>query len=211
LNASGPNDHLVVTQKTETESNFETMPPRSNDDRNETFLCVLRAMRGDDQAFEWLIDQFDQRLLYYARRMIADQHRSRDVVQETWICAFRTIRRLRDPLAFQSWLYRIAHGYVVKEFRSQYRRREEDVVEEVVDDSTHEFELRADQAASIHTAMAELSPPHREILLLRFMEDFSIDEIAATLEMPSGSVKSRLHHAKLALRRILERTMSSDK
>ena len=174
-------------------------------DRIEMTLLVLQAMRGESHALEKLIDRFDQRLLYYVRRMIADPHRARDIVQETWICVFRTLPRLRAPEAFQSWLYRIAHRFVVKDLRTQYRRREDEPVIDVVDDSADEEEIRADQAATIHGALNELSPRHREVLLLRFMEEFSLDEIATTLDIPLGSVKSRLHHAKLALRTVIDR------
>lgn len=162
-------------------------------------------MRGDRRAFELLIDRFDIRLLYYVRKLIDDSNHAQDIVQETWVCAFRSLPRLRDPKAFQSWLYRIAHGYVAKELHRHYRRREDQAMIDVVDESFVEDEMRVEQAAVIHAALSELSPPHREILLLRFMEDFSIEEIANTLDLPPGSVKSRLHYAKNALRTVLTR------
>ena len=174
-------------------------------DRIEITLVVLKAMRGESRALEMLIDRFDERLLYFVRRMITDPHGARDIVQETWICVFRTLPRLRDPQAFQSWLYKIAHRFVARDLRTQYRRREDELIPDIVDDSADDVEMRADQAGMIHTALSELSPPHREVLLLRFMEEFSLDDIAAALEIPLGSVKSRLHHAKLALRQVIDR------
>jgi RNA polymerase sigma-70 factor, ECF subfamily len=177
-------------------------PPTN--DRIEISLIVLHAMRGESRALERLIDRFDQRLLYFVRKMIVDPHRAQDIVQETWICVFRTLPKLRDPQAFQSWLYRISHGFVVKDLRTEYRCREDEPLLDVADDSADEMELRAEQAAMIHAALDELSPPHREVLLLRFMEEFSLNDIATTLQLPLGSVKSRLHHAKLALRHVID-------
>jgi len=167
-------------------------------------LDVLQAMRGDNQAFERLVDRFDRRLLYYVQRMVDDPHSARDIVQETWINAFRSLPRLRDAQAFRSWLYRIAHGFLAKRLQLQYKRREtKEPTSDIAEHSSDELEFQADQATMIHAALGHLAPTHREVLLLRFMEDFSINDIALALEVPAGTVKSRLHHAKLALKSLL--------
>ena len=180
------------------------LPDSDSERRRAIVLDVLLAIRRDNHAFERLVDRFDKHLLYYVSQMVHDLHLASDIVQETWITAFRTLHQLRDPQAFKSWLYRIAHVQLMKQLKLRYQRREIyeptcDVPEHDVDES----ELMAEQATMIHDSLGKLAPTQREILLLRFMEDFSINDIARALEVPEGTVKSRLYHAKIALKHIL--------
>ncbi len=172
--------------------------------RLQAALLVMRAAKRDEQAFTQLIDLFDRRLLYFVRRMIPDPNSVLDIVQETWIYVYRSLPQLREPQAFQSWMFRIARGFIVKHHRTTGVLAQIAWDADVVDDHAEEERFTAEQAAGVHLALGRLSMAHREILLLRFLEDFSMEEIAATLDIAVGSAKSRLHHAKLALKRILE-------
>ena len=181
------------------------MTENSTLNRQQMYILVTKAARSDERALEELIDLFDKRLLHFVRRMIPDPNLAYDIVQESWVCVYRTLPRLREPHAFPSWLFQIARGKIALHYRSYGLRHEVALDAEVLDAIDDEERLSAEQAADVHRALSKLSLAHREILLLRFMEDFSMEEIASTLDIAVGSAKSRLHFAKRALREILER------
>ena len=181
-------------------------------DDAEAILCellVLRCRRGDPAAWREVIGLFERRLFYYLRRLVGDVERDAwDVLQQTWMEAYKNIARLAEPRALRTWLYRIAHCQAV----SHDRRAGRDLL--AADESTDPGDVpaeaadpfaAAEAAEQVHAGLARLSVPHREVLTLHFMEDLPIDEIALVLDVPPGTVKSRLHYAKRALRDVLER------
>jgi len=164
---------------------------------------VVRARGGDRDAFTRLIDLYDRRLLYYVLRFLPDADRALDVMQDVWLTLFRRLAGLRAPEAFRVWLYQVAHDRVVDAVRRDRRREElfEPLGPErngVADDGPGPDLERAE---FVHHALGLLSPDHREVLLLRFLEDLSLQEIAEALRLSVGTVKSRLHYARQALRR----------
>jgi RNA polymerase sigma-70 factor (ECF subfamily) len=167
-------------------------------------LLALRCRRGEKAALEELVRTWEPRLLYFIRRLVDEEQDAWDVLQQTWLRVLSGIGALREPRSLGSWLYRVArhaafnHGQV----RATYRRFLKDYHaaapgEEAPDRDGFET------AEQLHHGLVRLPVPHREVLSLFFLEDFSIDEIAQILEVPSGTVKSRLHHAKKALRAVL--------
>jgi len=182
------------------------MPPEPTSEAQER-SWVLRARAGDADAFRLLVDAYDRRLLYFVLRFLPDADRALDVTQDVWLTLLRRLPALRAPEAFRVWLYQIAHDRVVDLVR---RDRRQEAVHEVLrasfngaGDEDHEAQL--DRAEFVHHALGELSAEHREVLLLRFLEGLSLEEIAAATRCHVGTVKSRLHYAKLALRREVER------
>ena len=167
-------------------------------------LLVLRAQQGDGQAFRSLVELYDQRLLYFIRRVLDESEEAFDVLQEVWLNVHRNLRRLRSPRAFRVWLYRIAHDQTMSALRRSRRSvpLEEPPLAEVPD-----VNLPAaiyESADLVHTALKSLSVEHRRVLTLRFLEDMSIEDIADVLQCSAGTVKSRLHYAKAALGRWIE-------
>jgi RNA polymerase sigma-70 factor (ECF subfamily) len=169
-------------------------------------LLVIRAQEGDGEAFRALCDDYEPRLLYFLRRFAADDSSARDLLQQVWLAVFRQIGRLRAPEAFRRWLYQIAHDRAVSRLRRS--KREADVLECLLSEreveSVDEFE-QAEQAEAVHAALARLAEEQRMVLTLRFLEDLSIADMAEVLRIPPGTVKSRLHYAKAALRTLLEK------
>jgi RNA polymerase sigma-70 factor (ECF subfamily) len=170
-------------------------------------LWVRAAQNGDTEAFRRLLDVYDRRLLYFVRRFLPDAHQALDVMQDVWLTVFRRLSALRAPEAFRVWLYQIAHDKVVSLLRRH--RREEEVYAnlrnhqaDAVDDN---HELIFDRAELVHQALEQLSPEHREVLLLRFLEGLSVEDIARAVGCGAGTVKSRLHYAKQALRQHVEK------
>jgi RNA polymerase sigma-70 factor (ECF subfamily) len=169
-------------------------------------LLVLCAQEGNRDAFSRLVDLYDRRLLYFVRRILGDPDGALDVLQSVWLNVHRKLGKLRSPDAFRVWLYRIAHDEAISELRRKTRRP---VLIEHVEtlQSVDETSIEAtafDNVELVHRALQDLSVDHRRVLTLRFLEDMSIEEIADVIGLSSGTVKSRLHYAKLALRRRIE-------
>ena len=170
-------------------------------------VLVLKARLGQEAAFLQLVDRYHAKLLYYVRRLVGNKELADDVIQESWLAAYRQLPRLRAPQAFHVWLYRIAHTQAVSAIRTEARYVEMAEDWEPPDDTDEaeaELELSARDAARIHAALEQLPTQPREILALRFLEDMSYEEIACVLGCAVGTVKSRIHYARKALRRKME-------
>ena len=140
--------------------------------------------------------------------MLRDEDRAEDILQDVWLQVLRGLARLADPGAFPAWLYRIARDRVYCELRK--RRSPLRLVEEMDFAAETGDDLRSEDAESIHTALDQLAPEHREVLVLRFLEDMTYEDIAGVTGCPVGTVRSRIHYAKRALRSALERTSGHD-
>jgi RNA polymerase sigma-70 factor (ECF subfamily) len=166
-------------------------------------VLVVRCQAGDEAAFAELVARYDARLAYFLRKLVKD--RADDVLQDVWLDVFRHLPRLADPQAFQAWVYRIARdrafGLLRKSQRAEVPLGETDVPGE----SSDENGFDAEDAARIHAALDLLPPEQREVLVLRFIESMSYEAIARVTSQALGTVRSRLHYAKRALRNLLHR------
>jgi len=169
-------------------------------------LLVLRCRRRDKTALEELIRHWEKRLFYYIRRLVDDEQDAWDILQKTWLKVIRKIRSLKEPRSLPAWLYRIARNTAISYIRSEYSKRilVEEIEEIPVNEKKNE-EFRFENAERVHYGLSKLSLPHREVLTLHFLEDLSVEEIAKVIEVPPGTVKSRLHYAKRALKNVLEK------
>jgi RNA polymerase sigma-70 factor (ECF subfamily) len=173
-------------------------------------LLVLRCQTGDSIAFEELVLLYQPRLRYFLRALLRGDSDVEDRLQEIWLDVYRGIARLTEPAAFSSWLYRIARN---RAFRVLRKRREPPLSIEGIDLPAKEEDephWSAEDAASLHAALDSLAAEHREVLLLRFIEEMSYEDIARVTGCPVGTVRSRLHYAKRALRDVLERINPHD-
>ena len=166
---------------------------------------VVRSQIGDDAAFAELLQLYSPRLRFYVGKMLHERHENtEDVLQEIWLGVFRALPRLNDAAAFRAWLFRIARDRVCREFRRariEFRPLEEQQLENIPADA--EPNDAVDREA-VRQQIELLSPEHREALVLRFIEDMSYDEIARVTGNTLGTVRSRIHYAKRALRRALK-------
>jgi RNA polymerase sigma-70 factor (ECF subfamily) len=147
-------------------------------------------------------------LYVYVFELVHDEQASLDLVQETFIAAVRHIGGLRDDGKFGSWLFGIVHQKCIQRWRMQSR---EEVLLDEIPESADEFEggpddllIRREQETEFMNLLNQLPLPQRSVLLLHFVEDFSLEEIAGIIGTPIGTVKSRLHYAKKSLRKLLE-------
>jgi RNA polymerase sigma-70 factor, ECF subfamily len=172
-------------------------------------LLILRCQTGEETAFAEVIERYGPRLRYYLGRIVERSAPIDDVLQEVWLTAFRTVSRLRDPAAFTAWLYRIARNKASLELRRRCRERL--VGERDLADCTAEGdEFSAADAEQIHVGLGKLAVEYREVLVLRFLEEMTYEQIAQVTDCPVGTVSSRVHYAKCALRREIERMNHGD-
>jgi len=184
----------------------------SRRDRILSELLLLRHRRGDERAMEELVSLWERPLFYYIRRLVSCEEDAWDALQQVWMQVIRKVGRLRQPGAFPAWLYKIAHNTVVSHWRkadSFESLAEDGCLPDTKANSTFStfsvFDVR-----EIHCALGKLKPAHREALTLHFLESFSIREISEIIGVPEGTVKSRLHYAKAALRKVLEQEQECD-
>lgn len=173
--------------------------------------------RGDPEAFARLVSLHERMVYNLAARLLGDAEEARDLSQEVFLLVYRTLARFQGRSSLRTWIYRI----VVNQCRNRQRwwRRRKRERSCPIEDVTPADEVRMAAAAHAQTpfdelarrerarrvqdALARLSFDHRAILLLREVEGLTCDEIAATLGVPSGTVKSRLARARDGLRRAL--------
>jgi RNA polymerase sigma-70 factor (ECF subfamily) len=169
-------------------------------------ILVLRHRQGDRSALPELVGLWERPLLYYLRRLLESEEDAWDALQETWYAIARHLGRLRDDRAFPAWAYTIARRAALDARRKT--RREEPIAEDwdaaAPAADAAEASLAGFGAIDIHRGLARLSLAHREALTLHFLEGFSVAEIGAITGVPEGTIKSRLHHARHALRSLLE-------
>lgn len=170
-----------------------------------TQWLIVRHLRGEAKAFEQIVALWERRLFYYLRRMLRAEEDAWDVLQEVWLQVFRRLPELRNPTAFPAWLYRIGHHQAISLLRKQRRL---DVAMDGdgslgVTESV-ELTFTADDAEEVHAALARLPQAQREVLTLFFLEGFPVSDIAEIVEAPEGTVKSRMHYGKQALRKEME-------
>ncbi|HWB13721.1 MAG TPA: sigma-70 family RNA polymerase sigma factor [Pirellulales bacterium] len=166
-------------------------------------MLVMRCQMGDEGAYRELVDRYSPRLRYFLRKRLRDADRADDLLQEVWLDAFRQLPRLHDAGAFTAWIYQIARGKILLDLRRNGRTpRAVENLESVV--SADEPVFSPEDAARVHDGLDRLNDEQREVLLLRFLEELSYEQIGRVIGCPVGTVRSRLHYAKRALARLLE-------
>ncbi|MHC5065267.1 MAG: RNA polymerase sigma factor [Planctomycetota bacterium] len=165
-------------------------------------LLVLQCQAGDGSALDELVQRWQPRLERHALRHCSDQEAARDICQEAWLAIVRGIRRLSDPALFRAWAYRIVANKSADWLRRRQREGHRTVAEEPASSPRADAE---DSQALLQAALKSLPADRRGILELRYLEELSTAEIAHVLDIPEGTVKSRLHHARNHLREVLER------
>jgi RNA polymerase sigma-70 factor, ECF subfamily len=174
-------------------------------------LLVLRCQMGSESAFAEVVRLFAPRLRCYLRRLIGNADDAEDALQEVWADVYRGLARLRNTGAFTPWLYRITHDRAYRQLR---RKRVPCVPlqdEEVAEPDGAEPSFGPEDAQQITAALERIRAEYREVLLLRFIEGMSAEQIGQVIGRPAGTVRSRLHYAKRCLRREIERRCEDER
>lgn len=168
---------------------------------------VAAARTGDRRAFGELALAWQPKLLAHAYRLTGDHDMARDVTQDAWMHIVRGLPHLHDTATFPAWAYRIVTRRTADIIRRLQRQRRTNAAYEaeprLAETSAAEAEAAAD-AGPLHKAMADLPAAQRAPVALHYIEGFSVAEIATVLEVPAGTIKTRLMHARKKLRAALE-------
>jgi RNA polymerase sigma-70 factor (ECF subfamily) len=179
-------------------------------DADETEL-LERARNGDSQAFGALVERYQRRVVGVAQAVVHNQDDAVELAQETFVRAYENLSKFESRSSFSTWLYRIAANLAIDFRRREGRHqvlRGEDAETEISripsprGDSYQET-ARTELSQRINGALKELTSEHRAVILLREVEGLSYDEISDVLQVPRGTVMSRLHYARGHMREIL--------
>ncbi|MET8001528.1 RNA polymerase sigma factor [Nonomuraea glycinis] len=163
-------------------------------------LLVVRCQLGEREAVTELVRAWHAPVWRYVRRML-DAQRADDVTQEIWLAVIRGLPRLAEPGRFTPWLFTIARRAVADRLREEYGRDETVLGEEPpAGDAISGLVDRAELIAGL----SGLPALEREVLVLFYLEDLSIEDCAEICAVPPGTIKSRLHRARRLLRDHLE-------
>lgn len=195
------------------------VPPRSEPSRTLSDMVdnpsdaavVARVLDGDVEAFAVLVDRYQDDFIAYATHMTGNGDEAADIVQESLVRAFRSLRRCGDPTRFKGWLFRIVSNQC-KTHVTRGKRRKKDRLDDIPEEipSSHE----ADAAARTHelrghlqTALEQLPADQREALVLKYIQELSLHEMTDLLGASTSALKMRLKRGREALRLELEGTL----
>jgi RNA polymerase sigma-70 factor (ECF subfamily) len=183
---------------------------------------VTRARSGDSDAFRVLVERHSRSLFRLAFRMTGSQHDAEDVVQESFMRAFRQLGKFDERASFGTWLYRIAANCSLDLVRARKRRSEQQTstqdgaeVEDIVvrlpsgDPTPERMALSGEVRQRVLEAMNDLSPTERTAFVLRHFEGMCMEEVSRVLECQPGAAKHSVFRAVQKLRRALEPVVSS--
>ena len=180
--------------------------------------ALARAKAGDKDGFRLLVERHSRSVFRLAFRLTGNEQDAEDVVQETFLRAYKQLQHFESRASFGTWLYRIAANYSLDLIRSRQRRQEHRPADEETDamleipaaaPGPDRVAYSAQVEERISSAMAELSEQERTAFVLRHFEGFSIDEIAATLGLGASAAKHSIFRAVQKLRKALEPVVTS--
>lgn len=170
-------------------------------------LLIERTLAGDQKAFELLVRQYQGKVTAIVARVVDDPDKVRDLVQETWIKAYRALASFRGEAAFYTWLYRIASNTVNSHWSTEGKTvslndfgeegEAEYLIPQLRDEETPErYLLRKEMRENLQAAIDSLVPSMKKAILLRDVQGLSYEEIAAQLDCPVGTVRSRIFRGR---------------
>ena len=178
-----------------------------NNKRQFNKYLVIRAKMGDRTALEQLVTRYQRKLLGHAYRLLGDAESARDAVQEGWIDILRGLYKLQDEEAFSVWAFRIITRKCTRHIARLQRNRK--VLKNMQDEPgiaptiSNDIEQALDHR-KLRIALSKLPEEHRAAIGLFYLEEMSVAEVAVALEIPIGTVKTRLMHGRKKLRATLE-------
>ncbi len=177
-------------------------------------LELVQNALSDLDTFGAIVDRYEHQLKVYILRIsnVSDLE-AEEILQEVFIKAWKNLNGFDHDMKFSSWLYRITHNEVISNYRKlksrgedQRMESEEDIFETIADqfDFVHEFDARI-SSQTVQEILSQLPDKYREVLVLKFIEDKSYDEIADILQKPPGTIGALINRAKLAFKDIVSR------
>jgi len=188
---------------------------------------VKRVKTGDQRAFKLLVERYQRKIYAVALGMVKDKEEALDVSQEAFVKVYKYLDHFKGDSSFYTWLYRITVNICIDALRKKQALRGEQVeLDEAVKMDTAEANigalgsrlgtnpqksaLRKELAEKIQQALETVPEKHRAILLLREVEGMSYEDLSRTLQIPKGTVMSRLFHARTKVQKILSEYLELD-
>ena len=168
--------------------------------------CVQKVQAGDADAFEILVRRHEKRIFNLLYRWLGNYDEAAEVAQEVFLSAFRAIKRFRGDSSFSTWLYRIGVNHAKNRQKSLLLARQRGAAEEVTDSPGNPASDPAKKAEQremhdlVHQGLSSLQSDDALLILLHDLQEVRYEEIAEVLNIPLGTVKSRLHRARQALK-----------
>lgn len=186
-------------------------------------LLIERYKLGDIVAFDLLMNKYEKKIYNYCYRMLNNFEEAKDLTQEIFVKVFKNIEKFRGESSFYTWLYRIAHNLAIDFIRKRSRENVVSNDQVIYEDgpATRDFidmnlnpeMLAADKERKelVIYAINKLLPEYKEVIVLRDIQGLSVEETAKILKCAEGTVKSRLHRARFALKNIWKSMFEEDK
>jgi RNA polymerase sigma-70 factor (ECF subfamily) len=186
---------------------------------------IDRAIKGDRDAFRTLVERYQGKVFTVANGIVRNPDHAMDIAQDAFVKVYKSLPHFKGNSSFYTWLYRIVVNLCIDKKRKQSRSSEVDYNDALAHDPSQPS--HAPILASIHIAspakayanqelrehmmraIESLSPNHREILVLREVEGLSYEELSETLDLPKGTIMSRLFHARQHFRKSMNRYLHS--
>ncbi|MFD1954088.1 RNA polymerase sigma factor SigW [Paenibacillus thailandensis] len=174
------------------------------------------ALKGDQRAFAELVELYQDKLFHMAYRMLNNRQEAEDIVQDTFLRVYKNLDKYDENLKFSTWIYRIATNLCIDRLRKRkpsYSLDAESSEHEGLDgysmipsdNRTPESEvLLTETQRIVHQAIETLPPKYKTIMMLRYIQDMSLQEIGDVLDMPVTTIKTRVHRGREFLRKKLE-------
>jgi len=184
---------------------------------NNDAQLIDATLSGQSAAFGQLVTRYQDRLYHALTHLLGSAEDAQDVAQDAFVQAFVKLDSFRGDSAFYTWLYRIAFNMAMSRRRRQkptasVEETKETIGLEPIDNQAAPDArlLDAERASQVREALAQLSEEHRAVLVLREMDGQPYEAIAEVLELPLGTVRSRLHRARLQMREQLESVLREE-
>jgi RNA polymerase sigma-70 factor, ECF subfamily len=209
----GPETGDDVVDAAALEKLGEALPARAraSEDRERDRELVRRVQEGDQRAFRELYDRYQKRAQAVAYGVLKNRHDAADVVQESFVKVHKHLGAFQGSSSFYTWLYRIVMNLAIDQLRRKKTARpavyddgidregdlaDEAILPRMLDSNPRKTVLRRELMARVETALGTLPEYHRQVIVLREIEGMSYEEMAEVLEVPKGTIMSRLFHAR---------------
>jgi RNA polymerase sigma-70 factor, ECF subfamily len=182
---------------------------------SETEEAVRRFLEGDEEAFSRIVRLWERKIFNLAWRMLGNREDAQDITQETFLSVFKSIRHLREPGSFSTWIYKITLNHcrarrksgsstlLLQDLLSDHSEQEPELLKEMP--STRDSSNSLEAIDIISKAMADLSDDHRTAIVLKEYVGLSLEELADVMNCPLSTAKSRLYHGLRDVQRNLKR------
>ncbi len=206
--------------------NREAREHRQQEKEIDDLEVIERILGGEVNDFAILVRKYQKGIYNYALRMVGHEEEARDLAQDIFVAAYKGLKGFRGESKFSTWLFRIAinqtknrlkylrrRHFFDDEQHTSESREARDAFATLSDpkDNPEEAFLKKDFNSLIMKGLMELPPEARQIIILRDIEDLSYEELSQIMELNLGTVKSRLHRARHALRKVVETKMAQGK